>query len=145
MSEERKKNFKSTTIWRIWGHYRSSPRKRLRSSLFWVSDDEDNQSIYSAYEEESSSKSEVTSEEDEEYTREVYILKVKYWEENMAEEMISSYRVNSESFVCDYCQCYETNGLPMFCEEIRFTYHKKYFIAEARRKTKTGSISQSVE
>ena len=58
---------------------------------------------------------------------------------------MSSYCVNPGTFVCDYCQCLETNGLPMFCESTGFTYHKECFIAEARRKTRNGSISQLVE
>jgi hypothetical protein len=41
------------------------------------SDDEDNQSIYLAYEEESSSESDITSKEEKEYKREAYIIKVK--------------------------------------------------------------------
>lgn len=55
---------------------------------------------------------------------------------------MSSYRVNTETIDYDYYQCYETNDLPMFCEESGMTYHKECFIAEARKKkTRNGSIS----
>ena len=53
---------------------------------------------------------------------------------------MSSYRVNIETIDYDYYQCYETNDLPMFCEESWMTYHKECFIAEARKKKTTRNV-----
>ena len=84
------------------------------------SEDEDDISIYSACSEEEDSESEESdTDSEEEETREIYFLEVENWEENPAKEeikIISSYRVNPGTFICDYCQCLETDGLPMFCE-----------------------------
>ena len=63
----------------------------------------------------------------------------------MGEKATSSYKVHPGTFRCDYCQCYERNGISMYCQESGKTYHKECFLAEARRKTKDNSISLLVE
>ena len=114
--------------------------------IAYSDDEEDDRSVYSAWsEEEDSSESETDSEVEYFESRQMNVLKIKNWEESKTESLMSSYQVNPGTFVCDYCLCHEKNGLPMFCEESKKTYHKECFIAEARRKTKNGLVSQLVE
>lgn len=80
--------------------------------LVYSKDKDDSKSIYSAYaKEDSSSNSNMTSEEEYIELSSFYILKVKNWEENTVEEIISSYCVNLWSFVYDYCLYHETNSV----------------------------------
>ena len=112
------------------------------------SEDEDNMSVYSAWSEKDSSSvdSDLDSEEEECECRPICLLQVVNWEENTAKSPISSsYRMNPGTFICDHCQCHEADGLPMYCEESGNIYHRECFIAEARRKTKDGSINNLVE